>query len=177
MGAIMTSNAPADANTGNPDSYTATYTIEFVTPAFLAGADPREPEIHVPSIRGALRYWLRAAAGGVYGTSNLESIHREEAKVFGDTKRGSPIVMRVSNEPRTSTQPFPENGAPYWRWWRRYYKEGSIFTLDMNTSHYIQRDEARLFFQKAEASLWLLAHFGGLGKRARHGTGSIRVIP
>jgi CRISPR-associated protein Cmr1 len=41
-------------------------TLETVTPVFLGGADPRgAPELRPPAFRGAMRYWLRAALGGV----------------------------------------------------------------------------------------------------------------
>jgi CRISPR-associated protein Cmr1 len=58
-----------------------------VTPLFIAGADPRgAPELRVPSVRGALRFWLRALAGGCYGTDDagLQEVRKLEAKVFGD---------------------------------------------------------------------------------------------
>lgn len=58
-----------------------------VTPLFLAGAEPRgAPELRAPSVRGALRFWLRALAGGCYGTDEegLKRVRELEAKVFGD---------------------------------------------------------------------------------------------
>ena len=58
-----------------------------VTPLFIAGAEPRgAPELRVPSVRGALRFWLRALAGGCYGTDDagLQEVRKLEAKVFGD---------------------------------------------------------------------------------------------
>ena len=43
-----------------------TVTLETVTPPFLGGADPRgAPELRPPAFRGAMRYWLRAALGGL----------------------------------------------------------------------------------------------------------------
>ncbi len=58
-----------------------------VTPLFLAGAEPRgAPELRAPSVRGALRFWLRALAGGCYGTDDagLQEVRKLEARVFGD---------------------------------------------------------------------------------------------
>ncbi|WP_448575939.1 type III-B CRISPR module RAMP protein Cmr1, partial [Thermomicrobium sp.] len=43
--------------------------LETLTPLFLGGADPRgDPELRASSVRGALRFWLRALLGGCYGT-------------------------------------------------------------------------------------------------------------
>jgi len=43
-----------------------TVTLETVTPLFLGGADPRgAPELRAPALRGAMRYWLWTALGGV----------------------------------------------------------------------------------------------------------------
>jgi CRISPR-associated protein Cmr1 len=45
---------------------TLAVTLETVTPLFLGGADPRgAPELRPPPFRGAMRYWLRAALGGL----------------------------------------------------------------------------------------------------------------
>lgn len=40
-----------------------TYTLEFLTPCFCAGADQERAEIRAPSIRGQLRWWFRALGG------------------------------------------------------------------------------------------------------------------
>lgn len=43
-------------------------TLEIVTPLFLGGANPRgAPELRAASVRGVLRFWLRALLGGVLG--------------------------------------------------------------------------------------------------------------
>ena len=64
--------------------------IEFITPAFLAGADQNVPEIRVPSIRGELRWWFRALGG----------TQSEEAELFGSVHMNvsaSAVVLRVSD--------------------------------------------------------------------------------
>jgi hypothetical protein len=49
--------------------------LETITPLFLTGADPRgEPELRAASIRGALRFWLRALLGGVIGDRDLDGL-------------------------------------------------------------------------------------------------------
>ncbi len=58
--------------------------LQTVTPLFLAGADPRgAPELRPPAFRGAMRYWLRAALGGVIGDQNLDELRKRESAVFG----------------------------------------------------------------------------------------------
>lgn len=62
-----------------------------VTPLFLGGSDPRSgqpPELRPPSFRGAMRYWYRAALGGVVG-DNWQEVRKLEGKVFGITSEGS----------------------------------------------------------------------------------------
>jgi CRISPR-associated protein Cmr1 len=62
-----------------------TVKLETVTPLFLAGAEPRgAPELRPPAFRGALRYWLRAALGGVLG-DDVAAVRTAEAAVFGST--------------------------------------------------------------------------------------------
>lgn len=53
-----------------------------VTPMFISGAEQGQPEIRATAIRGALRYWLRAALGGLVG-ADVQAVRREEARVFG----------------------------------------------------------------------------------------------
>ncbi|MDH7578753.1 MAG: type III-B CRISPR module RAMP protein Cmr1 [Bacillota bacterium] len=77
-------------------------TLEIVTPLFLGGAEPRGvPELRAPSFRGALRYWLRAALGGMLG-DDVETMRKEEAIVFGsagdDTGGVSSIIIRTQHD-------------------------------------------------------------------------------
>ncbi|MDW8059332.1 MAG: type III-B CRISPR module RAMP protein Cmr1 [Thermomicrobium sp.] len=86
-----------------------------LTPLFLGGADPRgDPELRAASVRGALRFWLRALLGGCYGTDQaaLREIRRLEAETFGEAggegKLGaSKVIVRVRVEasPRSGQGP------------------------------------------------------------------------
>jgi CRISPR-associated protein Cmr1 len=83
-----------------------------LTPLFLGGAEPRgDPELRSSSVRGALRFWLRALLGGCYGTDDqaLAEIRRLEAETFGEAggegKAGaSKIVVRVRQEQQSAPQ-------------------------------------------------------------------------
>ena len=69
-----------------------------VTPLFLGGSDPRgqPPELRPPSFRGAMRYWYRAALGGVVG-DNWNEVRRLEGEVFGITSEGSESQSQNGN--------------------------------------------------------------------------------
>lgn len=87
-----------------------TLDLETVTPLFIAGAEPRgAPELRPPSFRGALRYWLRAALGGVIG-ADVDRVWREEAATFGSTDANhggaSPVVLRISHGNLPKVQPY-----------------------------------------------------------------------
>lgn len=73
--------------------------LEIVTPCFLAGANQKAaPEWRAASIRGQLRWWFRAVAGGVLG-GGLEATKKAEAEVFGSTARRSSLRVSVSGTP------------------------------------------------------------------------------
>lgn len=66
------------------------YHIEFLTPAFCAGALQDQAELRPPAIRGALRWWFRALGGS----------REEEASIFGsvqkDSQESSQIIVRTT---------------------------------------------------------------------------------
>ena len=60
----------------------ASFRVLVTTPLFMGGSDPAQPELRAASVRGALRYWLRAAVGGVVA-GDVPSVRAAEATVFG----------------------------------------------------------------------------------------------
>jgi CRISPR type III-B/RAMP module RAMP protein Cmr1 len=68
-------------------------TLETVTPLFLGGADQRS-ELRPASVRGALRFWLRALLGSELGDS-MSDLHDEESAVFGNIDYAAPVVLRL----------------------------------------------------------------------------------
>jgi CRISPR-associated protein Cmr1 len=162
-------------------------TLETVTPLFLGGADPRgEPELRAASIRGALRFWLRALLGGVIGDKDLDALRKAESAVFGSTDTGaSPVVVRIRNLSRGAPIPFSamagKQGLSYLFFAargtqnepeRKAIPAGSSFELELSLRASVQDQDALL---KAYAALWLLTHLGGLGARSRRGAGSLQV--
>ena len=66
--------------------------LEFVTPAFLGGAD-QNAELRPASFKGMLRYWWRVLYGAKYGTD----IYKEEGDRFGttDNKHSKASVVSI----------------------------------------------------------------------------------
>jgi len=172
--------------------------VETVTPLFLGGADPRGAlELRAASVRGALRFWLRALLGGVIGDEpqRLQDLRAAEAAVFGSTDTGaSPVIVRIVNSPREVSIPFSKLAE-----WdpksKRYGKPGIAYlffaargtrneperyAIQAGTSfdlEIVARPGAKVdnAFEYAYAALWLLTHLGGLGARSRRGAGSLQV--
>jgi CRISPR-associated protein Cmr1 len=177
---------------------TLTVTLEAVTPLFLGGAEPRgEPELRAPAFRGALRYWLRAALGGVIG-DNVEAMRKAEAAVFGSTDENigsaSAVTVRLTGQSSLTAVPysqiagwnqasksFSHPGTAYFLFAARktvneQERSGlfGTFTLHLSTRPGISESEDS--FRKAYAAFWLLTHFGGVGSRSRRGAGALQVI-
>jgi CRISPR type III-B/RAMP module RAMP protein Cmr1 len=61
---------------------TQTYTLEFISPCFCAGANQAVAELRAPAIRGQLHWWFRALGGTA----------AEEREAFGHVHGASPLV-------------------------------------------------------------------------------------
>lgn len=171
--------------------------LKTVTPLFLGGADPRgAPELRAASVRGALRYWLRALLGGVIGDQSLDELRRAEAAVFGSTAAASPVVVRIQPE-SAETIPFSrladwdnnqgsprKQGIAYLFFAARRTRQEAERSAICADSRFgltlVMRPGAgspgQHALKQAYAALWLLTHLGGLGSRSRRGAGSVQVI-
>jgi len=166
-----------------------TFDLEFITPAFIGGAN-QQAELRPASFVGLLRWWWRA----LKGECNIEKLREEEIKIFGgDGKIASPVYLRVEgdvskgedliNEYRLSWN-FDRNrraligphaGVGYLHYSmvalnkrREFIKAGSRLRLTL-----IGKDE---FLKHYIASLWALIFLGGVGARSRRGGGNLTVI-
>ncbi|HEY4036835.1 MAG TPA: type III-B CRISPR module RAMP protein Cmr1 [Ktedonobacteraceae bacterium] len=103
-----------------------TFTLQTVTPLFLAGADYNsihipekkqqgrkyfvkdgwdlQPEVRPSSFRGLMRYWLRASISGLAATTDvsLNDVIEFERNIFGATDHGSAITVQLANVPKTA---------------------------------------------------------------------------
>ncbi|HLI05877.1 MAG TPA: type III-B CRISPR module RAMP protein Cmr1 [Ktedonobacteraceae bacterium] len=148
-----------------------------------------QAEIRSPSFRGLMRYWLRAAVGGLIDTMSIslkETIQFEQS-VFGATDQSSAITLRVADVPK-EVKPFERNmtGQDYllWSMWlsgygtdykpeRSYYPEGSRFKVILS-----ERDidsTAPKALPYAVAAMWLLTSLGSIGARSHRCAGSLMV--
>lgn len=170
-------------------------TLKAVTPLFLAGAEPRgQPELRPPSFRGALRYWLRAALGGVLG-DDPQKVACAEAAVFGSTNLewgdAGAVTVRIRHGPLPQPQPYQRGGvtgAGYLFWSmaesgqgrpdryqaaKQFFPQGTLFDLALSCRPGVRAPKAAL--AQAAAALWLLIQLGGVGSRARRTGGSLAV--
>jgi CRISPR-associated protein Cmr6 len=71
------------------------YTLELLTPAYLAGASQRKEDCDLRSatLRGLLRWWWRAMHAGFVDVDTLRCL---EAAVWGSTDTGGAVGLRVS---------------------------------------------------------------------------------
>jgi len=142
--------------------------LEAVTPMFLGGAD-QQPDLRPASIRGALRYWLRAALGGVIGDNYIDELRRLEAAVFGEIERGSAVRVRLSQPTFTAANEFllPHKSQGQ----AKAVPVEQDFTLTL----YLRplADLRALEMATWSALLWVT--LGGIGRRSRRGAGSLQI--
>ncbi|MCW2279324.1 type III-B CRISPR module RAMP protein Cmr1 [Heliophilum fasciatum] len=168
------------------------FTAEAITPMYLSGNDMRRFDLRAPSLRGGLRYWFRAMMGDVLQGDWIK-VHRLEGLVFGDTHRASPVRVMLSetgnsrNFRQWQNEPVPPGrdrkesfGVKYLgfslyrqgKTTREGVKPGYPFRIALG----FDRND-QVLHDVVIGSLWLLAHYGGIGSRSRRGFGSFAVKP
>lgn len=172
--------------------------LDFLTPGFVGGATPRQGDPYLPlrpsAVRGLLRTWFRMAVAAVFwpaGDSTFQqsdwvNILREvENKVFGSTKRRSPVVVSLDEAP--APQPFPvpqpptsglrylgyglfEHGTP------TVLPVGKQYRLSLRIRPFgIDAKQRQRIEKLLSATVWLWTHLGGIGARSRRGFGSLEL--
>ena len=164
---------------------TFTVELEAVTPVFMGGVRQHGPaELRVPSLKGLLRYWYRAAD---------PDYRQREPRIFGGAGQGqgqAPFLM-VAPAVTGGFEWRPgdyrgfqnrvgdlwRNGATYLSFslkGRRALAAGQRLTVIHYLSSRATSDPDVL--KALCASWWLLAHVGGLGSRCRRGFGSVWLL-
>jgi len=68
------------------------FTLETITPLFLAGADGKTPELRPPSIKGMMRFWWRAykypQLPMLSQKEKIETLSELEGEIFGSSSKG-----------------------------------------------------------------------------------------
>lgn len=149
------------------------YELDFITPAFLAGADQGVAELRVASIRGALRWWFRVLGG----------TKEEETEVFGGVHDGttrSRVIVRTEvvqrggdwelptfspNDPSSYVWHFAKESGKGKRW-------ASAGVLSPGTRWRLSILQRGACSQKFEEALKCFLVFGSLGLRATRGLGA-----
>jgi len=167
----------------------AVFSVEFISPAFLGGAqnedlDPAQP-FRPATLKALLRRWWRA----MHGHLDLDSLRKQEGTLFGDTDLGQGVVVRVETQnirvldigwdagpggsplgymgygPIQYQKPHKSNRST-----RRAIDAGSTFRITL-------RHRSPEMLKQAVKALWLFGALGGVGSRSRRGWGSILVTP
>ena len=164
--------------------------LEAVTPLWIGGAS-YQSELRAPSVRGCLRFWLRALLGGVLG-EGLDNLRAAESAVYGNMQQASTVVARLTGTPRIGMIEKQDDitpGLSYMLWSVFQQKRDAIlpgerFRLRLQNrplpfpplevaGRTLDRGDR---FELALASLWLLLRLGGVGARARRGAGGMRAV-
>ena len=140
--------------------------FETITPMFCYGADGKTPELRVPAIKGALRFWWRA----IHPNFSLAELKKKETEIFGGTgdekaqKSSFSIALRPSDFPTKWIKLLPHKS-------KSSTKSAIIanfkFVLILRTE---ENPESILSLFKLTSIL------GGIGGRSRRGFGSIKLL-
>ena len=156
---------------------------EFVTPAFLGGAD-KEAEFRVAPFKSGIRYWWRVLYGRQYGND----IKKIEDSIFGSTDRVSSLRLKLTipNEPKNCISSEKLIGQTFKTTHQGHEKSPNILdylafgkctsyikadtsitlTLKISNPEYSDqiKDAVKMFFK-----------YGGIGGRSRNGFGSMFI--
>jgi CRISPR-associated protein Cmr1 len=183
-----------------------TFKLEFITPAFIGGAN-QQAELRPASFVGLLRWWWRA----LKGECDIENLRAEEVEIFGGIaknpkkeeikKMASPVYLRVEGDVRKYKGLIKKYGLDLIFDEKKRAFFGShigvgylyYFMILPKKERNGQEEERREFIEPGSrieltligkdeflkhyiASLWALVFLGGVGARSRRGGGNLRVV-
>ncbi len=165
--------------------------LEAVTPLWIGGGS-LQAELRPPSVRGCLRFWFRALAGGLMGEV-LNDVKQAEGAVYGNTSHSLSVVVRLFGSPKTSVSVVDENekdsGLSYMYWsvfqrQRDAILPGEQFRLRLKLGPFPlaavevagRKLEMSDRFELAAASLWLLLRLGGVVHVGAAVAGEMRAV-
>ncbi|MFZ8785228.1 type III-B CRISPR module RAMP protein Cmr1 [Thermocrinis sp.] len=165
-----------------------TFDLEFITPAFIGGAN-QQAELRPASFVGLLRWWWRA----LKGECDIKRLREEEIKIFGgDGKMASPVYLRVEGDVSKGSDLINEYKLSWNFDKNRRALTGShagvgylyYSMVALNRREFIKADsKLKLILVGKDdvlkhhiASLWALVFLGGVGARSRRGGGNLTVI-
>lgn len=136
---------------------------QVITPMFCYGADGQTPELRVPSLKGALRFWWRA----IHPNLSLNEVKTKETEIFGgagdNEAKKSSFLLQITNVKKNvqkiSALPHKE----------RSHRPKSI--TPNSTFNIIIRPESEVI----KNLLLLTSIIGGIGARSRRGFGCFQI--
>lgn len=171
------------------------FDCEVITPMFISGADPKQVELRVASIKGALRFWWRA----LYGDKNIDEMRKKEGDLFGNTEKKSKVRISIKNEKLNITTGL--NGGKTYKvissrgnfnlkifdylafglcqydrqirenmYLRPHIVPGSTFSLGIGLNNCTQIEKSQII-----NALSCLHYYGSIGSRSRNGFGCISI--
>jgi len=173
---------------------TITFECETLTPTFCYGADGSLLELRAPSLKGAIRFWWRAANHSL----SIKNLRKKEAEIFGGTGEDegkSKIAIKVKTNGLQVQKslweevPFIEITSKKGKKYKIPTEYKSIPYLFYSTMMLVEksciktRERFEITFSSHEvvalqhtlSAFWLLSVFGGIGSRSRRGAGSFRI--
>lgn len=145
--------------------------LRVISPMFLNGANSKAaPEPRAASVRGQLRYWLRALEGA--NLTDRKTLWEFESKLLGSTEHGSQVSVRFFRTKMfqvAESEMLPHRSTERDRSPQEAIQPNSEFGLELVTRPGM-KVSSRLM---NAAFVWLL--LGGLGKRSRRMFGSFSV--
>jgi CRISPR type III-B/RAMP module RAMP protein Cmr1 len=161
-------------------------TVQTLTPLLMYGADNKddrinnsiraEPELRASSLRGILRYWLRAVIGA--HTRAVSQVYAQESAILGSTDMGSRVNMRVQRMKSMQTQGrltvLPAQTKGFLLNHTGFVPDGD-FRITLST-HPLDNSDVLAADSDLVKAVFLMVNFGGLGRRSRRGSGNLRVL-
>jgi len=175
-----------------------TYDLEFITPAFLAGANQKQGELRAPSIRGQLRWWFRLLGGFKVLEANYPNVRDQEIQIFGGMSEGrendnkkpvaSSVKIRVDHRISYVSKHADDlkagiNTAKGYllfplrsRRGREEESKRGVFLPEMEAARfnvYVSIVRNREISDSVHALMTVMSHLGSLGTRSRRGFGAL----
>lgn len=177
-----------------PTLETWTLELKTLTPLFGGSATPREvdPEnpVRAASVRGHLRFWWRAVAGGRY--TSAEELFKAEEEIWGSAAKHGRVALRVleqtAGESKKPSDLVPDRGTARTGPMEKFFlhpfnpnqSEGLpeasgrvwvAFTLELDVTRLSPEEKEQL---KTALRAWIA--FGGVGARTRRGVGALEAL-
>ena len=175
-----------------PTLETWTLKLKTITPMFGGSATPREVDqknpVRASSVRGHLRFWWRATAGGQYASA--EELFKEEEQIWGSAERYGKVALRVleqaAGQQVKPSELVPDKGTaktgPLEKFFLHPFNENKTeripeasglqwveFSLELT----LNLTDAEKEHLRRALRAWIA--FGGIGARTRRGVGALEV--